>query len=222
MAFKSFGKTVERNPLSMYHSQIGGQAFLRGDFQKAVEEYTLSLQIESHEYEYFMRANSYEQFNEASKAESDYLKAYELNPNFYLPPFRLSMIYSRQNNIAEALHWIELAYRLKLLTDMPESFDSIFYGNISGTTFHVTRKAVASNFGNLLTQNGRHEEGLIYLDEAIGLDSNYENPYIAKVFALASLGRKTEVFDLIELMNRKNFRSAGAVSAEIGVMYPNL
>jgi tetratricopeptide (TPR) repeat protein len=62
----------------------------------------------------------------------------------------------------------------------------------------VAKKLIAGNLGNFLSQVKRYEESFMYLDEAIKLDPNYPNPYLAKGLTLAQVGRVKEGISYLE------------------------
>jgi tetratricopeptide (TPR) repeat protein len=130
-----------------------------------------------------MRGTAFEDMGDDASAEKDFKKTIELDSSHFVAAYRLGMVYFRKKDFETAVKW------LKTSLDNTSDVEMEGLGLGKNNILFVSKKVIAGNLGNFLTQIKRFEEGFKYLDEAIKIDPNYGNPYMAKGMALAQMGR---------------------------------
>lgn len=190
---KVLGKDYEMNPDAMVFSQQGLNKYQVRDYSGAVAAFTKAINVQpTNQNLYTFRGTAYEDMGNDIEAEKDFRKTLELLPNHFVAAYRLGMVYFRKKDFENAIKWLKLSYE-----NSPEG-DLEHIGLGKNNVFFVARKLIAGNLGNFLTQVKRYDESFKYLDEAIKLDPNYPNPYIAKGVALAQIGKVKEGISYLE------------------------
>ncbi|MCD6111981.1 MAG: hypothetical protein J7J86_01795, partial [Bacteroidales bacterium] len=134
------------------------------------------------------RGTVYEDMGNDEAAERDFRKNLELLPDSYVGAYRLGMFYFRKNDFENAIKWLETSYNNIPDVNIPDvNMEGLGLGK--NNIIFVPKKVIVGNLGNFLTQVRRFEEGIRYLDEAIEIDPNYSNPYMAKGMAYAQMGQ---------------------------------
>lgn len=187
------GEEYETNSEAMKQSRIGLEKYQIQDYKGSIEAFTNA--INSHPQNqnfYTFRGTAYEDMGNDFGAEKDFRKALELNPTNFVAAYRLGMVCFRKKDLANSIKWLVVSHE-----NSPE-FNLDHLGLGKNNILHVDRKLIAGNLGNFLTQVKRYDEGLKYLDEAIKIDPNYPNPYMAKGSALVQIGRIGEAIRCFE------------------------
>jgi tetratricopeptide (TPR) repeat protein len=133
---------------------------------------------DAHQY-YQFRGTVYEDMGDDSSAKNDFEKAIKLDPNNAVALFRLGMLYQRRKDLNSAVVYLQKAY------DCSPTYDDLM-GNLYNNILFVHKRVVASNLGNFLTQLGRVDEGMKYIDEVISNCPNYAYPYFVKAITLSN------------------------------------
>lgn len=82
-AISAFSKAVNRNPDDPQAYRMRGNAFKdTGDYEAALEDYTVSLQLEPEAYWFNRRGLTYEEMNQFEQALQDYNSAIKLDPQW--------------------------------------------------------------------------------------------------------------------------------------------
>jgi tetratricopeptide (TPR) repeat protein len=186
------GKEYEINPDAMVFSQQGLDKYQQKDYAGSVTAFTKAINAQpTNQNIYTMRGTAYEDMGNDREAEKDFRKTLELQPTNFVSAYRLGMVYFRKKDFENAIKWLKISYENAPDGDLEHLFGK---NNI----MFIAKKLIAGNLGNFLTQVKRYEESFMYLDEAIKLDPNYPNPYVAKGVALAQLGRVKEGISYLE------------------------
>lgn len=177
-----FGKEFKIYPKALAYAQRGLDSYGLHDYDRAISHFTKAIYAQPNNQNLFsLRGAVYEASGNDGRAASDYLKALGLHPGDTLAAFRLGMIYSRKNEFEKAVKWLSVSYAGAIDVDFSDL-------GLSHDMF-VHKKVIACSLGNLLTQMGRFDEGFLYLDEAIRLDPEYPDPYMAKGMAFGRMGK---------------------------------
>lgn len=178
------GKEIEINADAMVYSQIALDAYNMQNYPVAIENFNKAINAQpSNQNFYTMRGTVYEDMGNDEAAERDFKKNLELSPDSYVGAYRLGMVYFRKKDFENAIKWLETSYN-----NIPD-VDMEGIGLGKNNIIFVSKKVVVGNLGNFLTQVRRFDEGIRYLDEAIEIDPNYPNPYMAKGMAYAQMGQ---------------------------------
>jgi tetratricopeptide (TPR) repeat protein len=181
------GKEIKINADAMVFSQRALDAYNNQDYSEAISNFDKAIIAHpSNQNFYIMRGVAYEDMGNDLAAEKDFRKSLELLPNNYVGAYRLGMVYFRKKDFDNAIEWLEKSY-----SNIPD-LDMEGLGLGKNNIMFVSKKVVAGNLGNFLTQVKRFEEGINYLDKAIEIDPNYPNPHMAKGLALAQMGKADE------------------------------
>jgi len=181
------GKEFEINPDAMFFSQQGLDEYQVKDYSGAVMAFTKAINAQPKNQNFYtMRGTAYEDMGNDIEAENDFRRTLELSPKEFVAAYRLGMVYFRKQDFENAIKWLKMSYE-----NAPDG-DLKHIGIGNNNIMFVAKKLIAGNLGNFLTQVNRYEESFVYLDEAIKLDPNYPNPYMAKGVALAQMGRASE------------------------------
>lgn len=181
------GKEVEINPDAMVFSQRGLDDYQRQNYAGAVADFTRAINAQpSNQNFYTMRGTVYEDMGNDNDASKDFAKTLELHPTDFVASYRLGMVYFRKKDFENAVKWLKVSFNNSIDTDL--SHVGIGTNNI----LFIHKKIIAGNLGNFLTQLKKFDEGFKYLDEAIRLDPQYANPYMAKGMAYAQMGKPKE------------------------------
>lgn len=187
------GKEYEINPDAMVFSQQGLDKYQQKDYAGSVTAFTKAISAQpSNQNFYTMRGTAYEDMGNDIEAEKDFRKTLALHPTDFVSAYRLGMVYFRKKDFENAIKWLKVSY------DNAPDGDLEHIGIGKNNIMFVAKKLIAGNLGNFLTQVKRYEESFMYLDEAIKLDPNYPNPYMAKGLALAQVGRVKEGISYLE------------------------
>ena len=187
------GKDYEINPDAMVFSQQGLDKYQLKDYSGAVTAFTKAIIAQpTNQNFYTMRGTAYEDMGNDIEAEKDFRKTLELLPNDFVAAYRLGMVFFRKKDFDNAIKWLKLSY------DNAPDGDLEHIGLGKNNILFVAKKLIAGNLGNFLTQVKKYEESFKYLDEAIKLDPNYPNPYMAKGLALAQTGKVKEGISYLE------------------------
>jgi Flp pilus assembly protein TadD len=181
------GEEIEINPDAMVYSQFGLDRYEEKDYSSAVNEFTKAINAQpTNQNFYTMRGTAYEDLGNDLEAGNDFRKALEISPDNYVAAYRLGMVFFREKDFNNAIKWLRISYK-----NAPDGdFEHLGIGK--NNIIFVAKKLIAGNLGNFLTQVKDYEEGLKYLDEALKIDPNYPNPYMAKGLALAQMGKVNE------------------------------
>ncbi len=187
------GKDYEINQEAMFFSQQGLEKHQAEDYSEAIIAFTKAITTQpTNQNFYIMRGTTYEDMGNDIEAEKDFRRTLELLPNDFVSAYRLGMVYFRKKDFENAIKWLKVSY------DNSPDGDFEHLGLGKNNILFVAKKLIAGNLGNFLTQLKKFEEGFKYLDEAIRLDPNYPNPYMAKGAALAQMGRAKEGIPYLE------------------------
>jgi tetratricopeptide (TPR) repeat protein len=187
------GKDYEINPDAMVFSQQGLDKYQLKDYSGAVTAFTKAINAQpTNQNFYTMRGTAYEDMGNDIEAEKNFRKTLELLPNDFVSAYRLGMVFFRKKDFDNAIKWLKLSY------DNAPDGDLEHIGLGKNNILFVAKKLIAGNLGNFLTQVKKYEESFKYLDEAIKLDPNYPNPYMAKGLALAQTGKVKEGISYLE------------------------
>jgi tetratricopeptide (TPR) repeat protein len=92
------------------HNNLGDVYARQGDYQKAVEEFTLATQINPNYADaYHNLANTYQQMGQIDLAIENYQKAVSINPNLWQSNQNLAAIYFEKGDYDTALDYIKKA-----------------------------------------------------------------------------------------------------------------
>jgi Flp pilus assembly protein TadD len=187
------GKEIQINADAMVFSQRALDAYGTKEYEKSIVNFNNAITAHpSNQNFYTMRGTVYEDMGNDYEAEKDFRKSLELQPNNFLAAYRLGMVFFRKKDFNSAIKWLKLSY-----DNAPDmDFDPIGMGK--NNILYVAKKLIAGNLGNFLTQVKKYNESFEYLDEAIRLDPNYPNPYMAKGLALAQIGEVQEGIKYLE------------------------
>lgn len=189
---ESSRKPVGFNPEAMLMGQKGFEAYEKQDYRTAISYFDQALAAQpGNQNFYILRGTTYEELSNQTAAERDYKKALELNPNSSTAAFRLAMLYAGKKDLHQAVKWLESSYKNAPKQDVENTVGI-------AKLFFIRKKVIASNLGNFLTQMEKYKEGFQYLDEAIQLDPNYPNPYMAKGMAYAKMGAPEKGIPLLK------------------------
>lgn len=178
------GKELEINADAIVYSKIALDAYNVQNYPLAIENFDKAINAQpSNQNFYTMRGTVYEDMGNDEAAERDFKKNLELSPDSYVGAYRLGMVYFRKKDFENAIKWLETSYN-----NIPD-VDMEGLGLGKNNIMFMSKKVVVGNLGNFLTQVRRFEEGIRYLDEAIEIDPNYPNPYMAKGMAYAQMGQ---------------------------------
>ncbi|WP_417859450.1 tetratricopeptide repeat protein [Xanthomarina gelatinilytica] len=177
------GKEIEINADAMVYSQMALDAYKVQNYTDAIVNFDKAINAQPNNQNFYtMRGTVYEDMGNDVAAERDFRKNLELSPNSYIGAYRLGMVYFRKKDFENAINWLKKSYN-----NLPDG-DLEGMGLGKQNIMFVAKKVVIGNLGNFLTQVKRFEEGIKYLDEAIEIDPNYPNPYMAKGMAYAQMG----------------------------------
>jgi tetratricopeptide (TPR) repeat protein len=178
------GKEVEINADAMVFSQRGFDNYQQQNYSGAVTDFTKAINAQpSNQNFYTMRGTAYEDMGNDTEAAKDFSKTLELHPGDFVAAYRLGMVYFRKKDFENAVKCLKVAFDNSLDSDLSH----IGIGN--NNILFVHKKIISGNLGNFLIQLKRFEEGFKYLDEAIRIDPQYANPYLAKGMAYAQMGK---------------------------------
>lgn len=181
------GKEVEINADAMVFSQRGLDNYQQQNYSGAVTDFTKAINAQpSNQNFYTMRGTAYEDMGNDTEAAKDFSKTLELHPGDFVAAYRLGMVYFRKKDFENAVKWLKVAF------DNSPDADLSHIGIGNNNILFVHKKIISGNLGNFLTQLKRFEEGFKYLDEAIRIDPQYANPYMAKGMAYAQMGKPKE------------------------------
>lgn len=159
-AISIFEKLLNQNQnIENVLSSIGLCYYYKGDYNLAIDYYTKSLSKNNLLFgSYYGRASSYRMIAENDKAENDYKKIIELNPNFYLAYKNLGSIESERGNKKEALSYYEKAIQFSA----PKKYDYLYLSK--ATIEHSLGKFKESNddLKIVLALNPKHK--IAYVD----------------------------------------------------------
>lgn len=181
------GKEYDLNPEALAYSQIGMEKYQQKDYNGSIEAFNRSIKLTpNNQVLYTMRGTAYEDMGNDIEAEKDFNKTLELLPTDSVAAYRLGMVFYRKKDFETAIKWLKVSF------DNATEYDLEHMGIGKNNILFVAKKVIAGNLGNFLTQLKRYDEGFKYLDEAIKIDPNYGNPFLAKGMALAQIGKPKE------------------------------
>jgi tetratricopeptide (TPR) repeat protein len=105
-AIADYSKALKLKPeFGEIHVNIGNVYFLGKVFDKAIEEYTLAIDLETTKIHiaHINRGMAYESLGDFDNAESDYRAAMEMFPNAALPQVRLDQLLRKKEKQLEGI-----------------------------------------------------------------------------------------------------------------------
>lgn len=191
------GKEYDVNPDAMVFSQQGIDKYQLGDYSGSITSFTKAINAQPKNPNFYkMRGTAYEDLGNDIEAEKDFRKTLELIPDEFVAAYRLGMVYFRKKDFENAIIWLKISF------DNSEGINLEDIGFTNNNLLFVSKKIIAGNLGNFLTQVKKYEEGIKYLDVAIKIDPSYPNPYMAKGLALAQLGKIEEGIICLEIADK--------------------
>jgi len=211
------GKEYEINPEAMVYSKKGIDKYQQKDLSGAVIDFTMAIFAQpSNQNLYIMRGTAYEDLGNDTEAENDFQKVLELSPDEYIAAYRLGMVYFRKKDFENAIKWLMVSYK-----NAPD-VELKYFGHGQNNVFYISKKIIAGNLGNFLTQVKRYDEGFKYLDDAIKLDPAYPNPYISKGLALAQMGKLQEGIEYLQKAEKLGAGQATIMIQTLKQHYDNI
>lgn len=219
-AISIFEKLLNQNQsIENVLSSIGLCYYYKGDYNLAIDYYTKSLSKNNLLFgSYYGRASAYKMIAENDKAENDYKKIIEINPNFYLAYKNLGSIEFEKGNNEVALSYYEKAIKFA----SPNKYDFLYLSKALVEKKMKKYEESNKDLYTVLTLNPKHKMtyvdlGYNYIElkdynNAILNFSKYlefdKNPkyYIEKSFCEKELGMKKEACE--DLNIAKNLGSS--------------
>jgi tetratricopeptide (TPR) repeat protein len=179
-SFTICGKTYNIDKEKLAIDQQALEAYEAKNYPVALRYYSQLIEMDGTAHQYYQfRGTVYEDMGDDNSAKSDFEKAIQLEPKNNVALFRLGMLYQRRNDLSSAVRYLQKAY------DCTPTYDDLM-GNSYNNILFVHKRVVACNLGNFLTQLGRVEEGLKYIDEVISKCPDYSFPYFVKAITLSN------------------------------------
>ena len=176
------------------HNAQGRDYYSNSDYQKAVEEYTKAIKIDSKNPTYYNnRGWAYYDSNDYVNAEKDFSDAIRLNPNYAYAYRGLARIY-REDNPPRNDDAIKNFIEAGKISCAPGGFHSYEYA------IEVLNEALALNDNNAEAHNLRgqayfnlekYDEALDDFNIVIEKDSNYADAYFGRASVYLQQGRKS-------------------------------
>lgn len=182
-----------------------GQVYARtGDLERAVEQYTLAMEMDPSYSEYYNdRGNLYLRMGRLPEAERDYLQAIELSPPYAEVWFNLGQCYGRQGRTAaaecafaravdldpgRAEAWTNLA-RAHQALGRPDEALAAYDAALAADPDSPASAFVLANRAALRLARGRGDDALADLDRAVALAPGHPGLQRNRQLALQALGR---------------------------------
>lgn len=172
---------------SLAYSQLGIDKYQAGDFRGAAVAFSESIKaMPTNAALYVWRGTAYEDSDNITAAEKDFVAALKLDPTDFLAAYRLGMIYSDRQDRANAAKWLKHAYDNALL----DVADMKHVGWSKNCLFFVGKQIIAHNLGIQYIETGSPEVAIPYFEHAVRIEPEYANAHFGIGVAHYNLGKK--------------------------------
>ena len=170
------------NQLPAPHLTLGLLYYGTGDYEKAVDEYTLALALDSSNAQaYAGQGRAFQRLRRLDEAENSYLKAIAAQPDYDLAYLRLGTLYMSSGRFEDAVAQYQKVIRL-----VPDNYFA--HTNLGAAYLRLERMDDArralegsieirpssraySNLGYIAYTEGRHRDEVYFYEQALALDS---------------------------------------------------
>jgi tetratricopeptide (TPR) repeat protein len=221
-SYMSYGQTAPK----IY--KAGVKFMKEKNYTEALNQINQAIQMDSSQLDYFVsRANCYENLGQLPEATRDYIKAADLDPKDKELAYNAGRLLNAQTQYIESIHWlskaldIDKSYLVAMVTKIGsliaiKNFDEAL--STSNKTLELKKSSLNYyNHGIVSDFLKNYQVAETDLKEAINLDKEYYNAYVALASVLLKSGKTEEALKYCNdvLKMDANFTEAYATRSKI-------